>query len=368
MAGPDRVRDRSVSLWPRVEVPGPPKTPETAAPPRATPPWEIDVDRLPASAPVPSAVFARLPPAAASTLPAASDALDGVKLARPGDDLPASDRTDTSRAFAVGPYKLYPELRRGADGAESVVYYTAVRRATHRAELVVGPEALSRFEAHVDAYASVALRVFARGAPDAGAAASMKVAETAMSRGVVAALDELPRAWNLARKDPRWVASTALGVLTAAAPLPGVSRAEAVEADTVAGGASLRGVNIDPAVPLRGTRTMNCGNCAIATDATLAGRPAAALAGHATTAEEVAAYFPGSHWSPAAGVADIEATMRGAGTGTRAIVFGTRGPGELGHFFNVVNQDGTIRFLDGQTARAADLEAGYRTFYLLRTR
>lgn len=52
--------------------------------------------------------------------------------------------------------------------------------------------------------------------------------------------------------------------------------------------------------------------------------------------------------------------------GARGIVFGSRGPGETGHMFNVVNQNGTVRFLDGQTGKPADL-GGYTSLHLLRT-
>lgn len=43
------------------------------------------------------------------------------------------------------------------------------------------------------------------------------------------------------------------------------------------------------------------------------------------------------------------------GSGVRGIVYGSYGPGQPGHVFNVVNQNGTTRFLDGQTGKVADL-------------
>ena len=58
--------------------------------------------------------------------------------------------------------------------------------------------------------------------------------------------------------------------------------------------------------------------------------------------------------------------MQRVGNNARGVVFGSRGPGEVGHFFNVINQDGTIRFLDGQTGGVADL-GGYKGYSLLRT-
>jgi filamentous hemagglutinin len=57
--------------------------------------------------------------------------------------------------------------------------------------------------------------------------------------------------------------------------------------------------------------------------------------------------------------------MTGAGPGSRAIVFGARGT-DLGHFFNVVNQGGIIRFLDGQIGGVASL-SGYESWYIMFT-
>lgn len=45
----------------------------------------------------------------------------------------------------------------------------------------------------------------------------------------------------------------------------------------------------------------------------------------------------------------IEQQMLSAGDGARGIVFGSRGPNEAGHVFNVVNKKGVVRLLDGQT-------------------
>ncbi|WP_410900999.1 toxin glutamine deamidase domain-containing protein, partial [Pseudoalteromonas sp. SIMBA_162] len=42
------------------------------------------------------------------------------------------------------------------------------------------------------------------------------------------------------------------------------------------------------------------------------------------------------------------------------------GPGQPGHVFNVVNQNGTIRFLDGQTGKVVDLSK-FTSFKFLRT-
>uniref|UniRef100_UPI001F0CC2D0 toxin glutamine deamidase domain-containing protein n=1 Tax=Serratia microhaemolytica TaxID=2675110 RepID=UPI001F0CC2D0 len=63
---------------------------------------------------------------------------------------------------------------------------------------------------------------------------------------------------------------------------------------------------------------------------------------------------------------NIVQQMIDAGSGARGIVFGSYGPGLPGHVFNVVNQNGTIRFLDGQTGKSAVL-GQFKSFQLLRT-
>ena len=56
-------------------------------------------------------------------------------------------------------------------------------------------------------------------------------------------------------------------------------------------------------------------------------------------------------------------------SGDRGIVAGIRGPGEVGHAFNVINEGGDIIFLDGQAGGVADVSAnqGYQRFYFLQT-
>ncbi|WP_425273388.1 toxin glutamine deamidase domain-containing protein [Pseudomonas morbosilactucae] len=54
-----------------------------------------------------------------------------------------------------------------------------------------------------------------------------------------------------------------------------------------------------------------------------------------------------------------------AGT-ARGIVFGSYGLGQPGHVFNVVNQNGVVRYLDGQTGKPANM-SNFKTLQLLRT-
>ncbi len=104
----------------------------------------------------------------------------------------------------------------------------------------------------------------------------------------------------------------------------------------------------------------------MATDATIAGKPASALPGEVTQATKVSEFF-GTTWSSEmAAPADIEAVMSGAPDGARGIVLGVPPNSNVGHFFNVAKRNGSVVFLDGQAGGAATLTP-YANFYLLRT-
>jgi RHS repeat-associated protein len=122
---------------------------------------------------------------------------------------------------------------------------------------------------------------------------------------------------------------------------------------------SIRNVNPKPGLG----RTDNCANCAVATDATLAGRPASALPGVRTPIQVLEGLFGGVFRN--ASIGSIKYGLRSAGNGARGIVYGYRSDGTA-HVFNAVNQRGIIRFLDGQTGGAASLN-GYAGFGFLRT-
>ena len=109
--------------------------------------------------------------------------------------------------------------------------------------------------------------------------------------------------------------------------------------------------------------TENCVNCVIATDATLAGNPASALNSIPQPISVLQREF-GTTFTHNLGVNDISNLV--SEPGQRGIIFGNRGYGEIGHVFNVVNQNGTVRFLDGQTGKTANLD-GYKDFSFLPT-
>lgn len=171
---------------------------------------------------------------------------------------------------------------------------------------------------------------------------------SAVARADVAALGAEARAGQVATQEVGAVGSTGAGT--------GV-----VANEQLAG--SIR--NVNPGFPIAG-RVENCVNCAIATDSTLAGRPTVALPTNGPTNLRVLESYYGSRFGSATTTDTISQSLALAGNGARGIVFGSRGPGEVGHVFNVVNQNGVIRFLDGQTGRPAVL-TGYQSFSLLRT-
>jgi RHS repeat-associated protein len=109
---------------------------------------------------------------------------------------------------------------------------------------------------------------------------------------------------------------------------------------------------------------MNCANCAVATDATLRGRPASALPGGQTSPRDLEKMY-GAKFGPYTSIDAIRQQVLRSGHGAGGIVHGYRG-NEVGHVFNVVNQRGIVRFLDGQTGKPASFN-GYQSFRFLST-
>jgi len=92
---------------------------------------------------------------------------------------------------------------------------------------------------------------------------------------------------------------------------------------------------------------MNCVNCSIASDATLAGNAASALPGGASSISVLERTFGGS-FQPVSGQMQIGSILSQSGNGARGIVFGESLSGDVGHVFNAINKNGSIQFLDGQ--------------------
>lgn len=99
--------------------------------------------------------------------------------------------------------------------------------------------------------------------------------------------------------------------------------------------------------PLRGNT--NCAGCAIAGDASLKGNPASAI-DHGVTS--VGSFF--NEFGGMKGVTvhkttqSIIKTMSKMEEGATGVIFGHRGTGQIGHFFNVVKRNGVVQFLDFQ--------------------
>jgi hypothetical protein len=116
----------------------------------------------------------------------------------------------------------------------------------------------------------------------------------------------------------------------------------------------------------------NCQSCVVATDRSLAGNASSAV--RRPTTHDARFDWPDSAYrgtgSPyplrsSSGYHDIAAELQQAGHGARGIVHGMRN-GHPGHVFNVVNRNGQIAFLDGQTGGYAYLE-NFSGFQFLRT-
>ena len=189
------------------------------------------------------------------------------------------------------------------------------------------------------------------GAHDAATHESVKAVDLAMRKGFAAGVGQALHASVVAWSDPDWVVKTTTNVASAFVQSVTVAERLRVEARTVAAEAAvaepsangfIEHVNQDlPIGKTWGNRETNCANSAIATDATIAGKPASALPGEVTNATKVGEYF-GTTWSSEMGApADIEAVMSRAPDGARAIVLGVAPDSEVGHFFNVAKQSAT---------------------------
>ncbi|MEV4920930.1 DUF6531 domain-containing protein [Streptomyces tirandamycinicus] len=112
---------------------------------------------------------------------------------------------------------------------------------------------------------------------------------------------------------------------------------------------------------------MNCGLCATAGDDLMAGRNPNSVPGadRPMTRAEVSA-VTGLAFRSVGGLNVIVSEMLRWGPGARAIVGAWPQKG-IGHYFNVVNIDGKVIFLDFQSGKAKPAAPRYRNYYLMRT-
>jgi RHS repeat-associated protein len=108
----------------------------------------------------------------------------------------------------------------------------------------------------------------------------------------------------------------------------------------------------------------NCVNCAATVDSMLGtGRSSSALPSGPKPISTL-----GTNWTSMGSQGNVAGAMSKAGNGARGIVYvGTGKPGSIGHVFNVVNQKGVVRFLDGQTGKAVQWQKDWTDVRLLRT-
>jgi filamentous hemagglutinin len=128
----------------------------------------------------------------------------------------------------------------------------------------------------------------------------------------------------------------------------------------------------NPGFPAAG-RTLNCANCVVATDATFAGRPASALPQFdprgVPISEIPKALGVDSSFARVRSLDEVTSLFEDFGAGSRGVVFGDRGPGQVGHVFNVVvDQGGVVKFWDGQSMTRPVMQGqGYKNFWWLRS-
>lgn len=92
------------------------------------------------------------------------------------------------------------------------------------------------------------------------------------------------------------------------------------------------------------------------------------MPGNLTYPRELEAATGGTFRGPGT-IDQLSRSIEAGGNGARGIVAGYR-PDGTGHFFNVVNDGGTVRFIDGQIGRPADVAGGGyypNRFLLMRT-
>ncbi len=102
---------------------------------------------------------------------------------------------------------------------------------------------------------------------------------------------------------------------------------------------------------------MNCVNCAITLDRRLGGSLASAMYGSPAGLEEITGVLGGS-FGEVSGMMEIGSILSKSGNGARGIVAGANSIDDIGHVWNVINDNGVIRFLDGQTGEVPERVLG----------
>jgi hypothetical protein len=128
--------------------------------------------------------------------------------------------------------------------------------------------------------------------------------------------------------------------------------------------------DINPHDPTAGG-DLNCIKCALALDATLGGSPTQALPGIASNTfdggRKILEDTYGTKLIKIDSPEAIAQVVSGTGPAARGIVIGYQSGESYSHAFNVVNQNGVIRFLDGQIGEGAKDVGRYDHYWLIIT-
>ncbi len=112
----------------------------------------------------------------------------------------------------------------------------------------------------------------------------------------------------------------------------------------------------------------NCINCVIMTDAALGGNPGSANIMYKQGRMSHLEKFFDSKFSDFTDLQSISKQLLENGHGARGIVAGNKGLYRLGHVFNIYNDHGVIKYIDGQTGFDVRLNGeGYQGFAFLLT-
>jgi Papain fold toxin 1, glutamine deamidase len=111
---------------------------------------------------------------------------------------------------------------------------------------------------------------------------------------------------------------------------------------------------------------MNCVNCVVAVDNILGGGESqVALPNRMGSSIFELENLYGNSFVDAFSKEHIEILLEEAGTGSKGIVYGERAA-DHGHVFNVVNLEGRIIFIDGQSGKYANVKE-FKNLAILRT-
>lgn len=109
----------------------------------------------------------------------------------------------------------------------------------------------------------------------------------------------------------------------------------------------------------------NCRGCVVSVDKTMGGTPASSPGNLPRgSLQSIESHFPGRRFRNTS-FSSLVKNVEDAGDGARGIVFGSDKYG--GHVFNVINRDGDVVFIDGQTGHASHAQS-WDSYQFMRTK